>query len=87
MVTYNIDIAKDKNYYYILDFTITRPLIGKETSGEKAIDFARGYKTGIEINSYNKYQPRIQDIIEIEDIKQYIKDKKKEYQAIWKNEK
>lgn len=55
MATYNIDIVKDKKHFYILDFTLIRPLVGTEISEEKAIDFARGYKTGIEINSYNKY--------------------------------
>ena len=88
MATYNIDIVKDKKHFYILDFTLIRPLVGTEISEEKAIDFARGYKTGIEINSYNKYQPKIENIIvDTTDIKQYIRDKRKEYQAVWQNEK
>ena len=87
MKTYNIDIVKDKEYYYILDFSITKPVIGTEISEEKAIDFARGYKTGIEIDSSLKYQPKIQEIEETTDIKKYVKEKKKYYEDLWKNEK
>ena len=87
MKTYNIDIVKDEKQYYILDFSITRPIIGTEISGEKAIDFARGYKTGIEIDSKYEYQPKIQEIEETEDIKKYIKEKGKYYEDLWKNEK
>jgi len=88
MKTYNIDIAKDtsENWYYILDFTIDRPTIIRESDIDTTVNFARGYKSGIEVNSYNKYSPKIQNIEETNNIKQYIENKKKYYKKLWKSE-
>ena len=88
MKTYNIDIVKDtsENWYYILDFTIDRPIIIRESDIDMAVNFARGYKSGIEVNSYLKFNPKIQNIEETDDIKKYIQDKKKYYKRLWKLE-
>lgn len=86
MKDYNIDIVKDDEYYYILDFTITRPVISKSIDLNDAIQFAKGFKAGIEIDSNLKFQPTIKEVEETQDIKQYIKDKKKYYDNLWKNQ-
>ncbi len=87
MKTYNIDVVKCKNYYYILDFTITRPVVGTARNEELAEVFATGYKAGIEIDSKLCFMPTIVKGESTEDIKKYIKEKKKYYDELWKVEK
>lgn len=88
MKTYDINIVKDieEGWYYVLDFTIDRPSIIRESDIDTAVNFARGYKSGIEVNSYLKFSPKIQNIEETNNIKQYIQDKKKYYKNLWKSE-
>ena len=84
--TYNIEIIYCEDMYHILDFTINRVHISKEFLPEVANAFARGYKQGIEIDSYLKYQPEIISGKYIGNIKDYIKDRKKHYEKIWDKE-
>lgn len=86
MKTYNIDIVECNKRYYILDFTITRPIIANENSLDKALAFARGYKNGIMIDSNCKFSPKIQNPDHAEDIDKYVKQKKKYYADLWKKE-
>jgi len=86
MKEYSINIAKDDKQYYILDFTITRPIVGTAESVQEASIFAKGYKAGIEIDSNLKFQPTIKEVEKTQNIKQYIKDKKKYYDELWKSQ-
>lgn len=90
MKTYNIDIVKclekDTEKYYIFDFTITRPLVGNETSLFEAMAFARGYRSGIMIDSKLEFKPEILDIVQTNNLDDYVVRRKKYYDELWEKE-
>ena len=85
--SYEINIVEIKNTYYVLDFTITRPVIQETFDVNTAIDYARGYKKGIEIESKSFFKPIIAELEKSEDLKDYIENKKKYFNDLWKKEK